>query len=310
MMQRIFSLGLAAVAATWLMPAVYAGGWGGGSGSFSGGTSAAVSGGHGSSGGHSSGGFSGSHAGAGATHFSSPSGGGGHFSHSANFASHSGARTNVVPSALHASTAAAPVAGHASTGAAPVVNVNRAFAPARTGNPTLAFGGSTGAIRGGGRAFSPPGDVTRNWDRNHFHNWNHHRYRCFNGGWIYVDDGFPYDDMATADNDQQDAPYPPYPPNVNGVMNNGQAPANGGANDDPPSANQQSPASDGADYGTPDTLIVNVQDALTHRGYATGVSNGTFGPMTETALSNFQRDHELPITGRIDGRTLKALGLL
>jgi hypothetical protein len=32
--------------------------------------------------------------------------------------------------------------------------------------------------------------------------------------------------------------------------------------------------------------------------------------MTESALSNFQRDHKLPVTGHLDGMTLQALGLL
>jgi hypothetical protein len=221
--------------------------------------------------------------------------------------------TSAVPSGVHASTAAAAaVIGHTSAATAPVGRVNRAFSAARTSNPTVAFAGTTAAIRGGGRAFSPPGDVTRNWDRNRFHSWNHHRYRSYGGGWIYWDDGFPDDDLANTDNDQPYQPYqpyPPYPPPVNGVMDNGQPPANGGPNYDQPAPNNP-PAMDGSDYGTPDTLIVSVQNALTHLGYVTGVSNGTFGPMTENALSNFQRDHRLSVTGRIDGHTLKALGLL
>jgi hypothetical protein len=305
MMRRIFSCGLAAIAATWLTPSVYAGGGGGVGGSFGSGASGS------SSGGHASGG-SGFHSGP-VAHFSS-SGGGGHYDHTSNFATHSGAGASAVPSVHHASTAAAPAMAHASTAAAPTVNVNRAFAPAQTRDPTVAFGGSTTALRGGGRAFSPSRDVTQNWDRNRSHAWNHHRYRYFNGGWIYWGDGFPYDDFANTDNDHSPYPPYPYPSPVNGVMDNGQPSANGSAgndsaNNDPPSANKP-PASDGSDYGTPDTLIVNVQDALTHRGYATGSSNGTFGPMTETALSNFQRDQKLPVTGRIDGMTLKALGLL
>ena len=305
MMQRIFSCGLAAIAATWLTQSVYAGGGGGIGSSFGSGASVSVSGGHASGG-------SGFHSGA-VAHFSSSSGGG-HYYPTSNFATHPGAGARAVPSVLHASTAAAPAIAHASTAAAPTVNVNRAFAPAQTSDPTVAFGGSTTAIRGGGRAFSPSGDVTQNWDRNRSHTWNHHRYRCYNGGWIYWDDGFPDDDFGSTDNDHlQDPPYP-YPPPVNGVVDNGQPPANGSAsndsaNNDQPSANK-SPASDGSDYGTPDTLIVSVQDALTHRGYATGGLNGKFGPMTETALSNFQRDHKLSVTGRIDGMTLKALGLL
>ena len=302
-MQRILFCGLAVIAATWLTQSVYARGGGGGGSSFGSGGSGAVSGGHGSGG-------SGFHSSAG-THFGSSSGAG-HSDHSSNFASHSGAGTSEVPSMVHASSAAAPAVERASPAVALPVRVNRAFAPAQTSNRSIAFGGSTASIRGGGRAFSPSGDVTRNWDRNRSHNWNHHRYRYYNGGWICWDDGFPYDDSTSADNDQSYQPYqpyPPYPPPVNGVMDDGQPPANGGVNSDQPSA-KNSPVSDVTDYGTPDTLILSVQDALTHLGYAAGVSNGAFGPMTETALSNFQRDHKLSVTGRIDGMTLKALGLL
>jgi peptidoglycan hydrolase-like protein with peptidoglycan-binding domain len=111
-----------------------------------------------------------------------------------------------------------------------------------------------------------------------------------------------------------------YQPYLNGAVENGQPYAtvaaengqpyvNDGVTDEQPIANH-SIASDGSDYGTPDTLIVSVQDALTRLGYATGVSDGRFGHMTETALSNFQRDHKLPVTGHIDGTTLRALGLL
>jgi hypothetical protein len=239
MKERIFSCGLAAIAATWLTPSVYAGG----------GASGAVSGGH-------AGGGSGFHSGA-VAHFSSSSGGA-HHVHTSNFATHSKAGASIVPSVLHATTAAAAEIPRASPAAAAAVKINRAFAPAQTSNPTMAFGGGNTAIRGGGRAFSPSGNVTQNWDRNRPHAWNHHPYGYYNGGWIYWDDGFPYNDFGNSDNDEAPSPPYPYPPPVNGVVDNDQPPANGRASNDRPDNNQpaanQSPASDNPDYAPPRCL--------------------------------------------------------
>ena len=83
MRQRIFSCGLAAIAATWLTQSLYAGGGGGVGGSFGNGTTGAsvsVSGGH-------AGGGSSFHSGAMA--HSSSSSAGGHYAHTASFATHS-----------------------------------------------------------------------------------------------------------------------------------------------------------------------------------------------------------------------------
>jgi hypothetical protein len=59
----------------------------------------------------------------------------------------------------------------------------------------------------------------------------------------------------------------------------------------------------------PGQVIANVQSALQEQGYYRDSVDGLIGPHTRAALSNFQRDHGLPITAAIDGPTLQALGL-
>jgi hypothetical protein len=59
----------------------------------------------------------------------------------------------------------------------------------------------------------------------------------------------------------------------------------------------------------PGQVIANVQAALQEQGYYRDAVDGLIGPRTRAALSDFQRDHGLPITAAIDGPTLKALRL-
>jgi hypothetical protein len=59
----------------------------------------------------------------------------------------------------------------------------------------------------------------------------------------------------------------------------------------------------------PGQVIVNVQSALQEQGYYRDEVDGLIGPNTRAALSNYQRDHGLPVTAAIDGPTLEALGL-
>jgi len=147
--------------------------------------------------------------------------------------------------------------------------------------PSIAFGGSTSGFRGssGGNNLTlrAPGNVSRGWDRGHIHTWNHHHYRWWNGDWVLFDAGdygYPY----------------------------------GYYGDDQPYFNYSSPGYS-YDYSSGDTLVAEVQNQLTSLGYVTGPSDGEMGPLTQNALANFQRDHNLPITGQIDGMTMRALGL-
>lgn len=50
-----------------------------------------------------------------------------------------------------------------------------------------------------------------------------------------------------------------------------------------------------------------VQAALYARGYYTGALDGLVGPQTRSALSQFQRDSGLNVSGTIDSATLNAL---
>jgi Putative peptidoglycan binding domain len=64
-------------------------------------------------------------------------------------------------------------------------------------------------------------------------------------------------------------------------------------------------------YGNllPDQVIANVQAALQDAGYYFGSVTGSLSVETRAALSNFQRDQGLIITGAIDEPTVEALGL-
>jgi len=56
-------------------------------------------------------------------------------------------------------------------------------------------------------------------------------------------------------------------------------------------------------------VIANVQAALQDAGYYFGSVTGSLSVETRAALSNFQRDQGLIITGAIDEPTVEALGL-
>jgi len=64
-------------------------------------------------------------------------------------------------------------------------------------------------------------------------------------------------------------------------------------------------------YGNllPDQVIYNVQRALKDLGYYTGPLNSSLGPATRAAISAFQEDNDLEITGVVDAPTVEALGL-
>lgn len=59
----------------------------------------------------------------------------------------------------------------------------------------------------------------------------------------------------------------------------------------------------------PDQVIANVQAALREAGYYVGAITGSLNPATRAAISNFQRDYGLIITGAIDEPTVQSLGL-
>jgi len=56
-------------------------------------------------------------------------------------------------------------------------------------------------------------------------------------------------------------------------------------------------------------LELDVQAALRTKGYYTGSLDGIYGPQTADAIRRFQVDNGIAETGKINGDTLKALGL-
>jgi Putative peptidoglycan binding domain len=59
----------------------------------------------------------------------------------------------------------------------------------------------------------------------------------------------------------------------------------------------------------PDSIVLEVQEALQTAGYEPGSTDGVFGPSTREAIGRYQRDHGLDITGDITDPVLQALGL-
>ncbi len=59
---------------------------------------------------------------------------------------------------------------------------------------------------------------------------------------------------------------------------------------------------------TNDTLA-KIQSKLASLGYYRGNIDGCFGPETAQAVSNFQAENSLSVTGRIDLKTLSSLGI-
>jgi hypothetical protein len=58
-----------------------------------------------------------------------------------------------------------------------------------------------------------------------------------------------------------------------------------------------------------DDLAVDVQRALKRRGYYRGGVDGDIGPGSRAAIRQYQANHRLPVTGRIDRDLLRSLGI-
>jgi len=79
--------------------------------------------------------------------------------------------------------------------------------------------------------------------------------------------------------------------------------------DDPQSSESQ--RSSGSQYGTQywNDLAMSVQSKLAQQSYYRGPIDGVIGSGSLQAIRRFQSDHGLPVTGRIDPKLLKALGV-
>lgn len=62
-----------------------------------------------------------------------------------------------------------------------------------------------------------------------------------------------------------------------------------------------------SNYGP--NVLVSAQSRLYRLGYYRGAVDGEFGPQTSRAIQHYQVDNGLPVTGRLDGRTLASLGI-
>jgi hypothetical protein len=59
----------------------------------------------------------------------------------------------------------------------------------------------------------------------------------------------------------------------------------------------------------PDQVIANVQATLQQQDYYSGEVDGLIGPLTRSAIADYQRDHGLYTTSTIDEPTLQSLGM-
>jgi hypothetical protein len=60
----------------------------------------------------------------------------------------------------------------------------------------------------------------------------------------------------------------------------------------------------------PDQIVAGVQAKLQQLGYYTYSIDGKMGPLTQSAIARYQRDHRMSITSGIDQPTLTSLGIL
>lgn len=65
----------------------------------------------------------------------------------------------------------------------------------------------------------------------------------------------------------------------------------------------------GGKLGYTPEIIRKVQQTLNARGYKAGAVNGELGETTRTALRAFQKSENIAVTGRLNSRTLSALGI-
>ena len=284
-MKRTILLTTAALAVAFA-PSLYAGPHGGGGGG----------------GGHFGGG-GGGHFGGGGAHF-----GGGASVHVQQMP-HFEARVQQAPRAATQAQAfalreSAPSVRTTSQADARAVITNRSFETRNRQAPTIAFGGSTvtnanrnmnvqdnrsfGNSTTGTQTFSrgnftntrPPWNVMRNWDHRQSHTWNNHRFRWFNNSWVILGGGYygsPYF------YDYGSGPYYDYD-----------------------SASYDDSAEQPPQY-TSDSLAGSIQEELIRKGYNPGAVDGVIGPQTRNAIAQFQTDHRLPVTGRIDRAFLSTL---
>jgi len=125
------------------------------------------------------------------------------------------------------------------------------------------------------RSFGVPDRTWRDWDHGRTHRWHNHNFRWFNGDWVIIDPGVPYDYGYYGSDYGGPEVYSDYT------------------------------------YSTPDSgsLVMSAQDRLNRLGYSAGPVDGVFGAQTRDAIADFQNDNNLPASGNLDTATVRALGL-
>ena len=130
------------------------------------------------------------------------------------------------------------------------------------------------------------GNFHPNWVPGQTYSWNNCRWQCYNGVWAVFGMGWPFDWYAY-----------PYPFWYNNWLYY--------AGD----ACQPGPDESSAAVGGGTSIVTNVQQDLIRQGYNPGPTDGLMGPATSNAIAAYQKDHELPTTGQINGPLLNSLGL-
>jgi hypothetical protein len=136
------------------------------------------------------------------------------------------------------------------------------------------------------------GNWHRDWDRSRSHHW-HNRWWSYNGGyWLGFDTGFyPYDYYGyDYPGDYYD--YYPY--------------------DDQDYYAGVDPNSYGYDQSTDSdsgSIISAAQSQLARQGYYHGAIDGVYGSQTRAALTRYQSDNGLQVTGSLTSATLQSLRL-
>jgi His-Xaa-Ser repeat protein HxsA len=140
------------------------------------------------------------------------------------------------------------------------------------------------------------GNWHRDWDKHraHFH---HNRVFVFiDGFWWGLDSGYypwadnPYYDYGYPDGYDDSYPYSYYDPSY-------------------PSGNDDQSSYAGSQQSVANAMVSAVQSQLAKLGYYNGAIDGSLGDQTEAALSRYQEDNDLSVTGTVDSATLQSLGL-
>jgi hypothetical protein len=136
-----------------------------------------------------------------------------------------------------------------------------------------------------------------NWNRHSDHNWNGHRCHFHNGFW-YIYDPFPWYGYGYP----YGYDYYPYETYYDPGYDQGAYTDDGNYQDNKDHQYSQ-------DQNVTGSRVSEVQRALAHEGYYDGAIDGVLGAGTRRALRNYQRDHNLDVTGGINQPLIEALRL-